>query len=59
MTLVAPHGEIYLPRPPATDEVRPVGGPLKRTLDVAGHYGRPDIFKLEISREHLAPVEFS
>jgi exopolysaccharide production protein ExoY len=36
MTMVsAPHDEIYLPRPPATGGVRPVGGPLKRTLDVA------------------------
>jgi nitrilase len=30
----------------------------KRTLDVAGHYGRPDIFKLEVNREVLAPVDF-
>ncbi len=30
----------------------------KRTLDVAGHYGRPDIFKLEVNRDHLAPIEF-
>jgi nitrilase len=30
----------------------------KRTLDVAGHYGRPDIFKLEVNREVLAPIDF-
>jgi exopolysaccharide production protein ExoY len=34
MTLVAPHGEIYLPRPPAMGEARPVGGALKRALDI-------------------------
>jgi nitrilase len=31
----------------------------KRTLDVAGHYGRPDIFRLEVNREARAPVDFS
>ena len=41
----------------ATTPVR--AGAAKRTLDVAGHYGRPDIFKLEVNRERLAPVEFS
>jgi len=30
----------------------------KRTLDVAGHYGRPDIFRLEVNREARAPVDF-
>jgi nitrilase len=30
----------------------------KRTLDVAGHYGRPDIFKLEVNRDARAPVDF-
>ena len=30
----------------------------KRTLDVAGHYGRPDIFRLEVNRESRAPVGF-
>jgi hypothetical protein len=25
---------------------------------VAGHYGRPDIFKLEVNREALAPIDF-
>jgi hypothetical protein len=28
-------------------------------LDVAGHYGRPDIFTLEVNREARAPVDFS
>lgn len=31
----------------------------KRTLDVAGHYGRPDIFRLEVNRESRAPVDFA
>ncbi len=30
----------------------------KRTLDVAGHYGRPDIFRLEVNRDSLSPVNF-
>jgi nitrilase len=35
-----------------------VASTAKRTLDVAGHYGRPDIFKLEVNREVLAPIDF-
>jgi len=31
----------------------------KRTLDVAGHYGRPDIFRLEVNREARGPVDFA
>jgi nitrilase len=31
----------------------------RRTLDVAGHYGRPDVFRLEIDRSLAAPVHFS
>jgi len=46
------HGIIYADCDPATADL------AKRTLDVAGHYGRPDIFKLEINREALVPVEF-
>jgi nitrilase len=30
----------------------------RRTLDVAGHYGRPDIFRLEVTREHRGPITF-
>ncbi len=30
----------------------------RRSLDVAGHYGRPDIFRLEVRRESRRPVEF-
>jgi nitrilase len=46
------HGIIYADCDPAAAPA------AKRTLDVAGHYGRPDIFKLEINREVLAPVDF-
>ncbi|MDQ7000162.1 MAG: nitrilase-related carbon-nitrogen hydrolase, partial [Mariprofundus sp.] len=31
----------------------------KRALDVAGHYARPDIFKLHVNTEPQSPVEFS
>jgi len=36
-----------------------VASAAKRTLDVAGHYGRPDIFHLEVKREALAPIDFA
>ena len=47
------HGILYAECDPAAASA------AKRTLDVAGHYGRPDIFKLEVNREPLAPVEFT
>ena len=31
----------------------------RRTLDVTGHYSRPDIFSLEVLRESSRPVKFS
>ena len=38
-------------------EVDPAAvAPARRTLDVAGHYARPDIFQLHVSREQQRPV---
>lgn len=34
-------------------------GPARRSLDVAGHYARPDIFRLQVDTRALAPVAFS
>jgi nitrilase len=31
----------------------------RRTLDVAGHYNRPDVFHLEVNRSAAVPVRFS
>ena len=47
------HGILYADCDPA------LASKAKRTLDVAGHYGRPDIFRLEVNREPLAPIDFS
>lgn len=33
-------------------------GTAKRTLDVAGHYSRPDIFKLSVNTNPQSPVKF-
>jgi nitrilase len=30
----------------------------RRSLDIAGHYGRPDLFRLEIDRRSMPPVMF-
>jgi nitrilase len=46
------HGILYADCDPAKASA------AKRTLDVAGHYGRPDIFKLEVNRGSLAPIDF-
>ena len=31
----------------------------RRTLDVAGHYNRPDVFHLEVNRAAGAPIHFA
>jgi nitrilase len=46
------HGILYADCDPARASA------AKRTLDVTGHYGRPDIFRLEVDREARVPVEF-
>jgi nitrilase len=47
------HGILYADCDPAR------AAAAKRTLDVAGHYGRPDIFHLEVNREASTPVDFA
>ena len=47
------HGILYAECDPAR------AASAKRTLDVTGHYGRPDIFHLEVDRAARAPVEFA
>ena len=40
-------------------DIEPAAAPRsRRSLDVAGHYARPDIFSLQINRITLPPVEF-
>jgi nitrilase len=47
------HGILYADCDPAR------AAAAKRTLDIAGHYGRPDIFRLEVNREARAPIDFA
>ncbi|MGH8799725.1 MAG: carbon-nitrogen hydrolase family protein, partial [Casimicrobiaceae bacterium] len=30
----------------------------RRRIDVAGHYARPDIFRLHVNRQRQSPVRF-
>jgi len=42
-----------------TAEIDPArAGAARRTLDVAGHYGRPDIFQLTVDRGARDPVSY-
>jgi nitrilase len=34
-------------------------GPARRTLDVTGHYARPDVFELRVNRVPAAPVKYA
>lgn len=34
-------------------------GVARRSLDIVGHYSRPDIFRLHVNNDRLIPVEFS
>jgi nitrilase len=47
------HGILYADCDPAR------AAAAKRTLDVAGHYGRPDVFRLEVNRGAREPVDFA
>jgi nitrilase len=47
------HGILYADCDPARASAS------KRTLDIAGHYGRPDIFRLEVNREARSPIDFA
>jgi nitrilase len=33
-------------------------GVARRSLDIVGHYSRPDIFQLQVNNDRLSPVEF-
>jgi nitrilase len=63
--VIAPGGEVVagpLRREPGIlyAEVDAKGvGLARRTLDITGHYSRPDIFQLHVNREVQSPVDFS
>lgn len=63
-SLIAPGGEIVAG--PLHDETGILYAEIdpqevavaRRTLDVAGHYSRPDIFKLHVNTQQQSPIEF-
>lgn len=62
--VVAPSGEVVAGPLHATHGIlyadcEVASAAARRTLDVTGHYSRPDIFNLEVIREPSRPVRFS